>query len=91
MYSHWDASLAPNRFEGKRHRAIVSFTRAEGGGWSVGVVVQMQRNIDIVNPSNPAQANWEDQPPDTARANVLLYKIEAAFREPGGADDKQKS
>jgi hypothetical protein len=90
MYTHWEAHLAPNRFEGKRHRAIVKFTKAPEGGWMVSVVVQMQRNIDINNPSNPAEANWEEMAPAATRAGVILYRIESGFREPGGDDDKDK-
>ena len=90
MFTHWDAFLASYRFEGKRHRAIVKFTEAPEGGWMVSVVVQMQRNIDINNPSNAAEANWEEMAPAASRASVILYKIESGFREPGGDEDEKK-
>lgn len=90
MFTHWDTHLAPNRYEGKRHRAEVTFKEVPEGGWTVAVVVQMQHNSDIVNPSNAAQANWEDVEPNAKRANTILYKIESSFREPGGDDKEAK-
>jgi hypothetical protein len=81
MVTHWESHLAPNRFEGKRKRAVVKFAKAPEGGWNVSVVVQTQRNIDIDNPSNPANANWEDQPADERKAGAILYKIEMGFRD----------
>jgi len=87
MLTHWDTTLAPVRFEGKRHRAIVKFTEAPEGGWIVAVVVQLQRNVDIDNPSNAAQANWEDMAAPETRSRAILYSIESGFRAEDGSDE----
>jgi hypothetical protein len=87
MVSRWNTTLAPTRYEGKRRRAWVSFDEVEEGRWRVSVAVQRQQNVDIDHPANPASAQWEaEQKPDPARAEVLLWKIEAPFRDaaPGG-------
>ena len=68
----------------------MKFAQEPEGGWDVSVVVQLQRNIDINNPSNPAEANWEDEAPNVDGANVILDKIESGFREPGGDDEMMK-
>src|SRR5262245_18035312 len=81
MVTHWDTRLAPNRFEGKRTRAWIRFEPLKSGEWSVAVAVQMQRNADIDQPSAASQAKWEDTESNTARAGVLLWKIESGFRE----------
>jgi len=89
MLTHWDTFLAPVRFEGKRHRAIVKFAEAPEGGWIVSCVVQLQRNVDIDNPSNAAQANWEDMAAPETRSRVILYRIESGFRPEDGSDEKK--
>jgi hypothetical protein len=81
MVTHWDTRLAPNRFEGKRSRAWIRFEPLKSGDWDVAVAVQMQRNADIDQPSAASQAKWEEAPSNTARADVLLWKIESGFRD----------
>ena len=90
MVTHWDTRLAPNRFEGKRSRAWIRFEPLKGGDWSVAVAVQMQRNADIDQPSAASQAKWEDQPSNTAKADVLLWKIESGFRQDAADKDEAK-
>jgi hypothetical protein len=53
-------------------------------------VVQLQRNVDVDNPSNPATAVWEDTPPSETRSKVILYRIESGFPEPGDDDVMKK-
>jgi hypothetical protein len=91
MYTHWETRLAPNRFQGWRRRAIVKFYDEKEDGWRVAVVVQVQRNDDIENPSNPAQARWKDMPADSDKAGIILYRIESGFRDPVEEEEKRKS
>jgi hypothetical protein len=83
IVTRWDTLLAPNRFEGYRHRVWIRFTQPAPEQWSVGVAVQKQNNADMDAPTNPANARWEDKPADVTRAGVLLWKIESGFRAPG--------
>ena len=80
MVTHWDTRLAPTRFEGKRSRAWIRFEPLKPGEWNVAVAVQMQRNADIDQPSTASQAKWEETESNTARASVLVWKIESGFR-----------
>ncbi len=82
MVTLWDTHLAPNRFEGRRTRLWVRFREAKPGQWVVGVAAQRQVNEDIDAPTEAAHAVWVDRPAVEARAGVVLFKIEAAFREP---------
>ncbi len=91
MATHWNAVMGMNRYEGYRTRAYVRFRKSKKGEWSVGVLVQRQRNIDIRRPSEEVMATWEEQPADKARAGVLLWKIESGFREPGSDDPAPKT
>jgi hypothetical protein len=79
IVTRWNTILSPQRFEGRRSRVWIGF-RQQGGGWIASVAVQVQRNSDIDNPSDPARCNWEVQPNDAARAGVILWKIESGFR-----------
>jgi hypothetical protein len=91
MATHWNAVMGMNRYEGYRTRAYVRFHKSKKGEWTVGVLVQRQRNIDIRRPSEEVMATWEEQPADKARAGVLLWKIESGFREPGSEEPTPKS
>ena len=81
MITRWNTFLAPQRFGGRRTRAWIRFRQDPAGGWVPGVAVQVQRNADMDAPYSAANAAWEDQPADKARADVLLWKIESGFRE----------
>lgn len=89
MVTHWNTLLAPTRYEGKRHRAVVRFRQNAEGEWIVGVAVQVQKNTDINAPSNAANAHWEDMKGNENKANVLLWRIESGYREPGGDSDEK--
>ncbi len=89
MVSHWITRLAPNRFEGKRSRAWVKFKEVAPGSWAVSAAVQVQRNVDIDQPSAISQAKWEEIASNEGRANLILWKIESGFRDsPGGTPAK---
>jgi hypothetical protein len=85
IVTHWREQLAPNRFEGSRTRAWVRFREAKPHSWVVAVAVQRQRNEDIDHPTESESAKWEDSPSEGSRsaAEVLLFKIESGFRQPG--------
>ena len=86
MVSQWLTHLAPTRFEGIRRRAHVTFVPS-GSRWIVRAAVMRQRNTDIDNPSNPAQAQWERVDADTTRTALIVWKIRAGFDpELSGAD-----
>ena len=85
----WNAVLGMNRYEGYRTRAWVRFHKADKGDWKAAVCVQRQRNTDIRNPSEISLAQWEDLPADKSAAELILWKIESAFR-PSGADEPPK-
>ncbi len=78
--TRWRVSLAPSRFEGKRRRAFVRLVDLDDDRWLIRVAVQQQRNADLDAPLNPINADWEAEEVDAGRAEVLLFKIEHAFR-----------
>lgn len=78
LVSTWVARLAPTRFEGVRRRAHVTLVPA-GDRWVVRAAIVRQRNTDIDEPSNPAQAQWESTSADASRTAVLVFKIRAGF------------
>lgn len=90
MVSHWITRLAPNRFEGKRSRAWVKFTEVTPGSWQVSAAVQVQRNVDIDQPSVQSQARWEEVASNQGRANLIVWKIESGFRDNPGAEKPKK-
>jgi hypothetical protein len=88
MVSHWNTLLAPNRFEGRRSRAWVRFEETAPRAWTVSAAVQVQRNVDIDQPSTLSQAQWEDVAGKPELAEVILWKIAAGFRDPGAETTK---
>lgn len=79
MVTTWSMSLAPLRFEGTRRRAHLEFEQTDAKTWIVRCAVIRQRNADIDDPSNPAQANWEPAGPDPSRTGLLLYRVRAGL------------
>lgn len=90
MVTHWDVQLAPNRYEGRRSRTWIRIEEPKKGEWNVAVAVQVQRNADLDHPSNLGNAKWEAVASNTARAGVLVWKIESGFREAGADPDAKK-
>ena len=82
IVTRWLVSLAPTRFEGKRRRAFVRLVEMDNGKWLIRVAVQQQRNADLDAPLSPINAKWEAEEVDAGRAEILLFKIEHAFRPP---------
>lgn len=78
MVTQWVVRLAPGRLDGIRRRVHLAFVPS-GTRWVVRAAVLRQRNADIDDPTNPAQAQWERTDPDASRTGTLIWKIRAAF------------
>ena len=89
VVTQWQTSLSPYRFEGKRRRAVVKFEQTEDEHWQVRVAVQQQKNGEIDEPMKSMAARWELDGSADARAEVILYKINAFFNPLGGEEEDE--
>jgi hypothetical protein len=80
--SQWRTSLAPFRGKGNRKRAEARLTALEDGRYRLQVRVQQQANMNLSDPLDVGQAEWEWRPEDTVAADILLQKILALLGEP---------
>ena len=86
LVSQWKTILAPARYQGRRRRVVMRFEEAGEGTWISETAVIVQRNEDIENPMEVARAVWKDEPADTRRAEVFVYKLETGFPEPDATE-----
>jgi hypothetical protein len=80
--SQWRTSLAPFRGKGNRKRAEARLTALEDGRYKLQVRVQCQANMNLSDPLDVGQAEWEWRPEDTVAADILLQKILALLGAP---------
>jgi len=82
LVSRWNTMLSPVRFKGTRRRVWMDFEETGPNTFIVKCAVQAQRNEVIEYPTEPARAVWKElEGGDTSRANVILYKLEAGFKD----------
>ncbi len=79
MVTAWRTLLAPARFQGVRRRVHLRFDETAPGRYVARCAVLVQRNEDLVDPTQPARAVWKDQPADRERANLIVYRLESGF------------
>jgi hypothetical protein len=78
----WNIELGMHRNDGRRRRRFVEFEEVKDpkGFWKVRVATVRQRNADIDDPSNPANAEWKADAPDLEDAEMVAFRIESQFR-----------
>lgn len=79
LTTKWVTSMGRNQYDGVRRRAVLRFDPVEGSRWIVRCAVLKQRNADIDDPMNPAQAQWEPMGCDVSRTGLLLFRIRAGL------------
>ena len=73
--SGWDMHLQPFKGKGYRRQAVVQYVRDDEGRYVCQVRVRRQLNQSLINPLDPAYAEWEWTADDLDAAAVLLQHI----------------
>jgi hypothetical protein len=81
----WKTDLSIRRSDGRRTRRFIELRPEEGqkNAWRARVATVVQRNVDLDDPLNPANAEWRSADPDADDAERVLWLLEARFREFG--------
>lgn len=82
--SGWDLNLAPYSRRGTRARAVAEVSElAAPGAYRVRVRVEVERNMEVHRPLEPAEADWEEAGFDAGRARLVLQHVLLQVRQPG--------
>ncbi|HEU4395322.1 MAG TPA: hypothetical protein VFS92_07130 [Planctomycetota bacterium] len=81
----WKVELAPRKGDGCRRRRFIEVQEVEGrkNQWRARVSTVVQRNMDLDDPLNAANAEWRKADPDVDDAERVLWMLEARFRDFG--------
>lgn len=90
--SGWANDLAAFSRKGVRRRAVVRIEQApdgpdgDGGGWRLDVRVEVERNMNIIKPTDPSFAEWEEAPDDKERAELIVQAIRSQIAIGSGSE-----
>jgi len=81
----WKVDLSIRRNDGRRTRRFLELKpeEKEKNAWRARVATVVQKNVDLDEPLNPANAEWRSSDPDGDDAGRVLWMLEAQFREFG--------
>jgi hypothetical protein len=85
VVTSWKVDLSIRRNDGRRTRRFLELQAVEGekNTWRARVCTVLQKNVDLDDPLNPANAEWRNGDPDGLDAEQVLWMLEARFREFG--------
>ena len=79
--TEWLTLLSPQRFDGIRKKVIGKIVEEEDspGRYRLLLTVWVEQNADIENPMEAIGGEWQEHPPDTSTAELLIYRVEQRY------------